>query len=395
MSLVALVAAGPAAGQSQPAGEPTSREAEIVALQAEKARNLVPEGPNRIEQYIRRAGPVIMGTQPSGFYPWFGNVFGGGWLAFGAGYRTTYADTGVLNVFSGYSLKNYRMVQADAHLPTFLDGKAHVALHGEYLYADKVSFYGLGNESEKDDRSTYTWEPTTFGATLNLRPVKFVYVGGGYTYQHANTRGGKRDPSIEDEYDDVTAPGIGQDLQYNVLSGYAAFDWRESPGYSSSGGLYRVEFRQYDARDGRPYSFDWTEAEVRQFIPILRGNWVLAFRGVVTLTDPKGGDEIPFFMMPTLGSSRDLRGYSNRRFRDTNRLLLQGEYRWRPSKFMDLVAFYDMGKVAERREDLDLDDLHNAYGFGVRLHGPTSTAVRVELAKSKDGLKLIFSTGIF
>ena len=210
-----------------------------------------------------------------------------------------------------------------------------------------------------------------------------------------NTRGGKTGTSIEEQYDATTAPGLGEDLQYNVVRGYAAIDWRESPGYTTSGGLYRVEFRQYDARDGRPYSFDWTEAEVRQFIPILRANWVLAFRGLVTLTDPKGGDEVPFFMMPTLGSSKDLRGFSNRRFRDTNRLLLQGEYRWRPSKFMDMVLFYDMGKVEARREDLDLDGLHDAYGFGVRFHGPDSTALRIELARSKEGLKLIFSSGIF
>jgi hypothetical protein len=156
-----------------------------------------------------------------------------------------------------------------------------------------------------------------------------------------------------------------------------------------------VEYRRYDERDNGPYSFDWTEAEIRQFIPILRKNWVIALRGIMTLTDGRGDDEVPYFMMPTLGSGSDLRAFSNRRFRDTNRLLLQGELRWRPSKFIDMAIFYDTGQVGPSRSDLDLDGLKKSYGAGIRLHGPAFTALRIDVAKSREGLAYIISTGIY
>mgnify|MGYP001321778261 FL=1 len=133
--------------------------------------------------------------------------------------------------------------------------------------------------------------------------------------------------------------------------------------------------------------------ELQQFVPILRANWVLAFRALGTVAYGRGGDEVPFFMMPTLGGGDELRGFANRRFRDRNRLLLQAEYRWRPSKFVDLAVFYDAGKVEARRGDLDTDGLKSAWGGGIRLHGPSYTALRLELAKSREGLALIVSGG--
>lgn len=399
-SAVAQTPAGAAQGSGSAAQAPSSptpstREAELTALQEEKAKHLTPEGPSRVELYIRRLEPVALGTAPSGFYPWFGNVMGGGWMAFGAGYRHVYRDTGVLNVFGGWSLKNYRMVQADLGLPTFLDGRGRIAVHGKYLFADKVSFYGLGNDSSQDDRSSFKYEPTTLGANVEFEPLPSLFVGGGYWYERVDTGEGNKNPSIEDAFTPDSAPGLGQDARYDVTHAHVAVDWREGLTYSTKGGLYRVEYRRYDERSGKPYSFDWTEAEVRQFLPILRANWVLAFRGVVTMTDSRDGSEVPYFMMPTLGSSRDLRGFNNRRFRDENRLLLQGEVRWRPSKFADFAVFYDTGKAVPTRSQLDFDDLKSGYGAGVRLHGPTFTVLRFDVAKSREGLSFIVTSGIF
>ena len=42
---------------------------------------------------------------------------------------------------------------------------------------------------------------------------------------------------------------------------------------------------------------------------------------------------------------------------------------------------------------LDLEDLHNSYGIGIRFHGPTFTAFRVELARGSEGMRLILSGG--
>ena len=64
-------------------------------------------------------------------------------------------------------------------------------------------------------------------------------------------------------------------------------------------------------------------------------------RGLVETTWLKGDQEIPYFMLPSLGGGSNLRGYSSWRFRDRNSLLLQGEWRIMVNRYLDTVFFAD------------------------------------------------------
>ena len=90
---------------------------------------------------------------------------------------------------------------------------------------------------------------------------------------------------------------------------------------------------------------------------MLRENWVIALRALASTTRPRAGQDVPYFLMPDLGGSHTLRGYPPWRFRDRNRLLLTGEYRWTAGPFVDMALFLDAGKVAPRARDLDLRGL--------------------------------------
>jgi outer membrane protein assembly factor BamA len=163
-----------------------------------------------------------------------------------------------------------------------------------------------------------------------------------------------------------------------------AVDWRTPPGYSGSGGLYRAELANYAQRNGGPYSFRQFEAEAVQLIPILRANWVIALRGMVTTTDTENGHEVPYYLLPSLGGSRNVRGYSTFRFRDRHRILSSVEYRWTPSRFLDMALFYDAGKVTARRADLDFSGLESSFGIGMRAVTLNGTALRIEVAHSRE-----------
>ena len=56
------------------------------------------------------------------------------------------------------------------------------------------------------------------------------------------------------------------------------------------------------------------------------------------------------------------------------------------NRFLDMAVFYDAGKVTARRRISTSTDLKNDFGFGFRFHGPLATPLRVELAKSNEGL---------
>ncbi|MGH9371327.1 MAG: hypothetical protein ACRD15_07345, partial [Vicinamibacterales bacterium] len=160
------------------------------------------------------------------------------------------------------------------------------------------------------------------------------------------------------------------------------------------GGLYRVQFDDYRERNDDLYSFKSVEAEVVQLIPILRANWVIALRGLATVTDMDDTSVVPYFMLPSLGGGSTLRGYPDFRFRDRNRLLMNAELRWTPARFMDMAIFYDTGKVASRRENLDFEDLKESYGIGMRFIGMEGYALRIEVARSREhNARLIVSAG--
>jgi outer membrane translocation and assembly module TamA len=96
--------------------------------------------------------------------------------------------------------------------------------------------------------------------------------------------------------------------------------------------------------------------------------------------------------LPSAGGGSSLRGYNSWRFRDRNSLLLQVEWRVVVNRFLDTALFYDAGKVTAHTRDLDLNDLKDDYGLGFRFHSPLATPLRIDVAKSGEGLSIVFSS---
>ena len=189
----------------------------------------------------------------------------------------------------------------------------------------------------------------------------------------------------------MTAPGLGVNPQYVHTFTSAAFDWR--PGeYARRGGLYSIAHHNYSDRDDT-FSFSRLDAEAVQHIPVLRENWVFSMRARLetTLDDD---DQVPFFMLPSLGSGSTLRGYSSWRFRDRHSMLLSGEWRWIPNRMaIDMALFYDAGMVAPRFDAITLKSFKSDVGIGFRVHAPAKTVLRVELAKGSEGWRTVWSSG--
>ncbi|MND05501.1 hypothetical protein D3C83_263310 [compost metagenome] len=61
---------------------------------------------------------------------------------------------------------------------------------------------------------------------------------------------------------------------------------------------------------------------------------------------------------------------------------------------LDMAIFMDHGKVASRVQDLDFDNFHRSWGIGARFHGPSFTALRLELAKGSEGWRYHIAQGV-
>jgi hypothetical protein len=372
-----------------------SRAAVIEQAQAEKGTELVPPTENVAERILGRLDDwgLFIG-QPRKFYPWLGSVYPGGGFAGGAGFRETFGDDGAVNVYGGYSVRGFSRAQADLQLPTIAARRVRLTLSGRYVDATDVRFYGVGNLARKDDLTRFGYTPLSGGARLDVGDRRFT-VGGGVDYLAIDVSRGQTDPSIEDRFVTEDIPGLGRSkFDYVNSLAYMSFDWRRQPGYSGSGGFYRVQFDDFRERELDTYSFQSVEAEAQQLIPILRANWVIALRGLATITDIGDTAVVPFFMLPSLGGGSTLRGYPDFRFRDRNRMLMTAELRWTPARFLDMALFYDTGKVTSRRQDLDFTNLKESYGIGMRVVGAEDYVVRLELAHSREhAVRFLFGVG--
>jgi outer membrane translocation and assembly module TamA len=58
---------------------------------------------------------------------------------------------------------------------------------------------------------------------------------------------------------------------------------------------------------------------------------------------------------------------------------------------LDMALFYDAGTVASDLDRLTLGSFVSNYGIGARFHGPMTTPLRIEIAKGREGTKLVFA----
>ena len=390
---LATCLAAPAAAQ-QP--EPPTRIALIEQAQGEKAGALQPYKPGAAEKYLDYAENYFLTGQLT-WHPFFHSAYSGGGFTLGAGYLRRVSSYNQLDMRGSITFSGYKRIEAQFLAPALFSRQATLSLLGGWREATQVGFYGLGSESPVEGRTNYGFQQPYGSALLEVRPSRSVLVlGGGLEVSEwKQTAGSGTSPSVETVYTPATLPGLGASPTYLHAQGTVGIDWRTSPGYSRRGGFYGVTIHDFADPDSQ-FGFKQTDYEVIQHLPLLREAWVLSFHGRVETTSLKNDQQIPFFMLPANGGGSDLRGFSSWRFRDRHRLLLQAEWRVIVNRYLDMAVFYDTGKVTANRGDLNLDGLKDDFGLGFRMHGPMATPLRIEFAKSKEGLVIVFgSSAVF
>src|SRR5215211_2389070 len=362
----------------------------IAAEQAQKASRLDVAPPTKAEQTVTRFRETFL--QPrDGLYPYVDSVYGGGGLTLGAGFLRYYGDRSTFDVHGLYSVRNYKLVEATTLSPGHLHGRLQLGARVGWRDATQVGYYGLGIETDEDERANYRFKETYFGASATLRPLRRVVLAGGIGYEgYEVERGQGPHPSIETRFPPATAPGLGSDPSFLHSEITGGIDWRTSPGYTRTGGYYGLTLHRFSDPDDA-FSFGRLDANVVQHIPVLNETWVLSLRGRMqtTLDDD---DLVPYFMMPSLGGGSVLRGYATARFRDRHALIATAEWRWFPNRTAFDVAFvFDAGTVAAHRGDLLSERMQTDWGIGGRFHGPSQTPLRADVAHGSEGWKLVIS----
>ena len=284
-----------------------------------------------------------------------------------------------------YSIRNFKLAQVALHSAPLSGGRLIVRGRARWQDAPTLPFSGLGPDSP-EARTDYSETKTEVSGEAAFRPARFFRLGGGIGFEQFETAIADPGSSLF-----TGVPGVGAEPQYLHGRASAAIDSRDGPGYSRRGSLLGATLHAYQQQDDGPYSFQRIDGVAEQYVPVLHGNWVL-FLGLRASTTTVGaGQTVPFFLLPDLGGGSDLRGYSSYRFRDRHSILFTAEYRWYAQEYVDGAIFYDAGKTVPDRSSLDFTGLKSSIGAGVRFHTPMSTVIRIELAHSREGLRLILA----
>lgn len=387
--LLLVGAATPSRAQTP---EPDTREAAVEQAQSDKAKNLHPYVPSRAEKLITQLSNAFVNATTT-WHPYFQNAYSGGGFALGAGYTQYVSPYNFVDVRGSYSVQRYKLAEAEFSAPRLFHRRGKLSIVGGWRDATQVGFYGLGSHSSLDNRVNYAFEQPYGGARLTLWPTRrLLMLRGGIDV----SRWSLKDPigrvrAIQSIYTPATLPGVGAVSTFRHAEATVGIDTRLSDGYARRGGFYGVTGHDYTDNDSR-FGFRQIDYEAIQHIPILRESWVLSLRGLASTASHKDGQQIPFFALPSLGGGSNLRGFQSWRFRDQNSVLLQAEWRIMVNRFFDTALFYDAGKVAARKEDLDFNGLRHDYGFGARFHTPFATVFRIDIARSQEGTRLVFAS---
>lgn len=381
--------------------EPATRAEADRKSREEKAAHTQPYKPGGLEKmmhFIEEKAVFVVGRE--GFYPKLGSLTIGSGFAYGAGFRDRdlFSNNGMLDLWAATSILKYWATEARLTFPKLAHNHLLVetwAAHRDYPQED---YFGIGPDSARADRTNFAVRSDFVGARAGVRPARGILIGGGLEYSTPRLSEGRdrRVPSIEKVFTPSTAPGLNQTADYLRSTGFFEIDYRE-PKNARQGGWYRFDFSHVDDRKTNQFTYNRVDVDLRQFVGFLAGRRVLAARLFVSTSDTEAGRAVPFYLMPTLGGNDTLRGFREYRFRGPHAILAQGEYRWEIWSGLDGALFYEAGKVANRRADLDFEKLEHDYGFGFRFNTDESIIFRVDAAfGSRDGkhLYIVFG-GVF
>jgi hypothetical protein len=386
---VVLAGVLPVSLHAQDAG---TRAGQAEQQRREKAKQVEPYSPGRLERTLLAIEEGYLAERwfnpPRGLFVRAGGMPEGQGLALGPAFRYSTHDAS-LTVTSAVSIRRAWEVtgRLDFPRPKIDPAPLFLSVGGVSHHLPQEDFYGLGLETTAAGRTSFLLDESSVDVTAGVSPARWFTLSGTAEYRTERPGPGK-DPkrlSIEALYGDADAPAFQTDLDFVKVGGQAYINAAPALQGAPVGGRYLFSLNRYLDRTADRYSFNRWDVDLQQYVPLFTPARLIALRAHAAGVVADDGQDIPFYLLPTLGGSHSIRGYRVQRFRDRNSLLLQAEYRFGLNDFMSAALFYDAGKMTFDREDLwNRDDFRDDYGFSLRFGFMSLAALRAEVVFGGD-----------
>jgi outer membrane protein assembly factor BamA len=319
-----------------------------------------------------------------------GDLRPGAGIAVGFDYVHTHFASGSfdLSLASRVSHRLYQRHEMAIAIPHLGHDRLFADVLALYRSYTEVDYFGVGPDSPEEDHSDYHISGPALFTTVGFRPTRGTAVGARAGILETSLGSGRSNdvPSIEDAFEESELPGLVEEPDYWLFGGFAFLDRRNDPEDATRGGYYEVQATAYRARGLNRFDFEELSLEARHFVPF-GPRFVLATRARGVFTRAAEGQEIPFFLLPSLGGTTSLHGFENDRFRDRNLFLINVELRYLLTPRIQLAALVDLGEVFPDFDSFRLHRLELSSGVGVRYKAWEKVLVGVSVGASREGVQ--------
>lgn len=222
---------------------------------------------------------------------------------------------------------------------------------------EEGKYYGMGNNTYETDSASYLSHVFYLKAAIaGFNLFKSVQTGFAYEYKNSRVTDKKNNQFLKDSTTKGANDGKIGGFGLTLIA-----DTRDNESYPEKGSYLNLQALLYRKPFGSNFTYNKFFVDYRQYVMPFKSH-ILAFQVLGEFTN----GEVPFFALPMVGGSSNMRGYFEGRYRDKEYITAQAEYRkilfWR----IGVDAFYSIGQVAPDFISFQINNFHHSYGFGLR-----------------------------
>ena len=215
-----------------------------------------------------------------------------------------------------------------------------------------------------------TRDPVAMRQNSDFAAGEFAVRIADYTYLGALVRYN----STTGRPDDMTyLDGLRQRYDCLGLGASLTYESRDNLSYSERGSFVRIVPRVYTPLSRGGAAFWGVEATADHYFPVWKGG-IAAIDLHATLND----GQVPWTLMPAVGSTSRMRGYYPGRFRDNNLVEAQAELRQHIYGRLGVAAFAGAANVFPSLAGFNWSHTLPNYGGGVRIQVDDNTRLRID-----------------
>jgi hypothetical protein len=270
-----------------------------------------------------------------------------------------------------------------------------LTLLATHLDLPQLSFYGLGNDTSRHNRTNFGLRETRTGVSVDAPvPLGFTLSGevDGLWFTPDPS------PAFASTNNEAAAPGLHTSTAYVRPRLSAAWSYPDSGALYGVSSAAAVSYGLYEALSGGRYSFSRLDARWSVGLGLDPRFGAFRFSSRLVLSEPHARNRMPFYLQPTLGGAdiKDenlLRGYNNYRFRAPNLVAYEISYERQIVDPVGLRVFGELGRVGLHPGDLGFDGLKSSAGVSITFRLGGATVAELSLGWSAAEGMHVYATG--